>query len=48
MLLNQAKGLIDLMLRKTDMLGKLNHWLKPKFGFTVLTLNMDVHSRFFP
>jgi hypothetical protein len=47
-LLNQAQGLVDLMLRKTDMLGKFNRWLKPKFGLPTLTLNMDMHPRLFP
>lgn len=47
-LLNETKGLVDLMLRKTDMLGKFDRWLKPKFSLATLSLNMDVHPRFFP
>ncbi len=48
MLLNQAKCFVDFVPRKAGVLGKLNRGFKPKFGFTALSLNMDMHSRFFP
>lgn len=45
--LNQAKCLIDFVPGKSDMLGEFNSRFKPKFGLSILALNMDVHSRLF-
>ena len=48
MLLNKTKGFIYLLPRKARVLGKLSRGFEPKLGFTILPLNMHVHSRLFP
>jgi len=47
-LLNQAECFVYFALGKTNVLGKLDDGFKPELGFTDLTLNMHMHSRFFP
>lgn len=41
------KCFVDFAPGKPDVLGKFNGGFKPKFCLSILTLNMDVHSRFF-
>lgn len=48
MLLNKAESSVDFLLGKTCVLCKLNNRFQPEFGFTILPLNMHVHSRLFP
>ena len=38
---------VDFAPGKPDMLGKFNGGFKPELYFSILSLNMDMHSRFF-
>jgi hypothetical protein len=48
MLLNEVKYLADFTSGQAGMLGDLNRRFEPELCLTVLPLNMDMHSRFFP
>jgi hypothetical protein len=46
-LLNQAKGFGDVASRQSGGQGEFDPGLQPELRFTILTLDMNVHSRLF-